>query len=143
MNQLFRRKPATHDAAPEGEIHGGAALGRHLTLRDLTSRHPLRTDDVVDTLRECNRRILKAAAASPDTEGMGTTMAGVTIVRTGGADHWCVFNVGDSRVYRLLGNRMSQVTHDHSEVRELLEHNIREAAALPRMARAFSAPLPA
>ena len=29
------------------------------------------------------------------------------------------------------------------EVRELLEHNIREAAALPRMARAFSAPLPA
>ncbi|HMQ76721.1 MAG TPA: amino acid permease [Flavobacteriales bacterium] len=36
MNQLFRRKPATHDAAPEGEIHGGAALGRHLTLRDLT-----------------------------------------------------------------------------------------------------------
>ena len=92
-----------------------------LTLRDLTSRHPLRTDDVVDTLRECNRRILKAAAASPDTEGLGTTMAGVTIVRTGGADHWCVFNVGDSRVYRLLGNRMSQVTHDHSEVRELLD----------------------
>ncbi|MBK9275516.1 MAG: amino acid permease [Flavobacteriales bacterium] len=36
MNQLFRRKPATHDATPEGEIHGGAALGRHLTLRDLT-----------------------------------------------------------------------------------------------------------
>ena len=64
-----------------------------LTLRDLTSRHPLRTDDVVDTLRECNRRILKAAAASPDTEGMGTTMAGVTIVRraeptTGASSTW-------------------------------------------------------
>ena len=29
------------------------------------------------------------------------------------------------------------------EVRELLEHNIRESAALPRMARAFSTPLPA
>lgn len=36
MRQLFRRKPATPDAAPEGEIHGGAALGRHLGLRDLT-----------------------------------------------------------------------------------------------------------
>jgi serine/threonine protein phosphatase PrpC len=91
-----------------------------LTLRDLSSRHPLRPDDVLGTIREANRRILKAAT-SPETDGMGTTMAGVTVVRTGGADHWCVFNVGDSRVYRLQGNRMSQITHDHSEVRELLD----------------------
>ncbi len=36
MQQLFRRKPATHDAAPEGGIHGPDGLGRHLGLRDLT-----------------------------------------------------------------------------------------------------------
>lgn len=105
---------------------GGHAAGEvastiaALTLRDLSSRHPLRSDDVVDALRESNRRILKAATA-PETDGMGTTVAGLTVVRTGGADHWCVFNIGDSRVYRFLGNRMSQITHDHSEVRELLD----------------------
>ena len=62
-----------------------------LTLRDLTNRHPLRTDDVVDALRECNRRILKAAAASPDTEGMGTTgspSSGRAEPTTGASSTW-------------------------------------------------------
>lgn len=33
---LFRKKPLDHIAAPEGEIHGGHTLGRHLSIRDLT-----------------------------------------------------------------------------------------------------------
>ncbi|HNU56758.1 MAG TPA: amino acid permease, partial [Flavobacteriales bacterium] len=33
---LFRKKPLSGAIAPEGEIHGGDALGRHLTVRDLT-----------------------------------------------------------------------------------------------------------
>ena len=101
-----------------GEVASQIAV---LTLRDLGGNHPLRPDDIVDNIRESNRRILKSAGSRPETEGMGTTMAGVTVVRTVGADHWCGFNGGDSRVYRLLGNRMSQVTHDHSEVRELID----------------------
>src|SRR6202046_2257904 len=31
-----------------------------------------------------------------------------------------VFNVGDSRVYRLSGDRLEQLTVDHSEVQELV-----------------------
>ncbi|HPF91215.1 MAG TPA: amino acid permease, partial [Flavobacteriales bacterium] len=33
---LFRKKPLDGAVAPEGEIHGGDSLGRHLTVRDLT-----------------------------------------------------------------------------------------------------------
>lgn len=33
---LFRKKPLDRTTATEGEIHGGHALGRHLTVRDLT-----------------------------------------------------------------------------------------------------------
>ena len=37
-----------------------------------------------------------------------------------GLDHWVVFNVGDSRVYRLANDALAQVTVDHSEVTELV-----------------------
>jgi len=33
---LFRKKPLNSGSASEGEIHGGDALGKHLTVRDLT-----------------------------------------------------------------------------------------------------------
>ena len=33
---LFRKKPLHGMLAPEGEIHGGQSLGRHLSVRDLT-----------------------------------------------------------------------------------------------------------
>lgn len=63
-----------------GEVASQIAV---LTLRDLGGNHPLRPDDIVDNIRESNRRILKSAGSRPETEGMGTTMAGVTVVRTG------------------------------------------------------------
>jgi protein phosphatase len=52
---------------------------------------------------------------------MGTTAAGLAVVTSGGSDHWAVFNVGDSRVYRYLDGVLMLVTVDHSHVRELLD----------------------
>ena len=49
-----------------------------------------------------------------------TTLTGVAVVEVEGVPHLAVFNVGDSRVYRLGGDRMGQVTVDHSEVQELV-----------------------
>jgi PPM family protein phosphatase len=43
------------------------------------------------------------------------------VVTAGGSDHWAVFNVGDSRVYRCIDDRLTLVTVDHSEVRELVD----------------------
>ena len=51
---------------------------------------------------------------------MGTTVTGLAGLETTGSDHLMVFNVGDSRVYRLAADRIVQVTVDHSEVQELV-----------------------
>lgn len=51
----------------------------------------------------------------------GTTVSGVALAQVEGRPHWLVFNVGDSRTYRLSGGRLVQITKDHSEVQELLD----------------------
>jgi protein phosphatase len=101
-----------------GEVASGIAVQM---LGELNTRTHVRSEDVVALLRHTNSRILESAAHHPEQTGMGTTVAGLTVVDAGGADHWIVFNVGDSRVYRYLGNRMSMVTQDHSEVREMVD----------------------
>jgi protein phosphatase len=45
----------------------------------------------------------------------------VVLVEAEGAPHWLVFNVGDSRTYRLSQGRFGQLTVDHSEVQELVD----------------------
>ncbi|HET6966640.1 MAG TPA: protein phosphatase 2C domain-containing protein [Ornithinibacter sp.] len=101
-------------------------------LADL-ARHPASSPaDVTATLHEANRRILRSQADVPEQRGMGTTAAGLTVVDTGGREEWVVFNVGDSRVYRLAEGRMSMVTRDHSEVRELIDAGVIDAAEAAR-----------
>jgi PPM family protein phosphatase len=51
----------------------------------------------------------------------GTTLAGVAIVRELQGLYWMVFNVGDSRVYRVSEGQFSQVSVDHSEVQEMVD----------------------
>ena len=59
--------------------------------------------------------------ASATNRGAGSTATGVVLVSHGGRPHWLVFNVGDSRVYRHLGNQLEQLTRDHSLGRELVD----------------------
>ncbi|WP_353809376.1 PP2C family protein-serine/threonine phosphatase [Agromyces sp. SYSU T00194] len=54
-------------------------------------------------------------------EGSGTTVTGVGIAVDGDAPAWLVFNIGDSRVYRLLDDELDQLTVDHSIVQELVD----------------------
>ena len=101
-----------------GEVASGIATA---ALSELAGAARLRSEDVVAALAEANRRILESVTRHPEQTGMGTTAAGLTVVSAGGSDHWAVFNIGDSRVYRLIGGRLAQVTVDHSEVRELVD----------------------
>lgn len=53
--------------------------------------------------------------------GVGTTATGAVLVLRDGSPYFAVFNIGDSRVYALEGNELTQVTVDHSVVQELVE----------------------
>jgi PPM family protein phosphatase len=101
-------------------------------LGELT-RHPAAGPaDVTSVLGEANRRILESQAGHPEQHGMGTTVAGLTVVEEEGSEQWVVFNVGDSRVYRLAESRITMVTHDHSEVRALMDAGLIDAAEAAR-----------
>ncbi|HEY2044341.1 MAG TPA: PP2C family serine/threonine-protein phosphatase [Jatrophihabitans sp.] len=100
-----------------GEVASDLAVG---ALRQVTELEPLRAEDITTAIWRANEVILKAGAERGDRLGMGTTLAGIAVVSAAGTDHWAVFNVGDSRVYRFAGGMLSQLTVDHSEVQELV-----------------------
>jgi protein phosphatase len=128
-----RKRPSNEDAFGFSVEHGvyvvcdgmgGAAAGEIASsiavdevLRQLTSG---RGGDV--SLPELAEKAVCAANAAVYTRaqrnqrlsGMGTTLV-VLVVEERRA--W-VFNVGDSRVYRLRNGRMEQITLDHSLVEE-------------------------
>ena len=64
-----------------------------------------------------NRRIFEAAQRENRLHGMGTTMVALLAVR----DSALIGHVGDSRVYRLRGERLEQLTEDHSLLNDYLK----------------------
>lgn len=84
------------------------------------------TGDRFGVFEEVHAALLAAddrveVVASSTNRGAGSTATGVVLVSHDGSPHWLVFNVGDSRVYRHLGNELEQLTTDHSLGRELIE----------------------
>ncbi|MFZ7088600.1 PP2C family protein-serine/threonine phosphatase [Curtobacterium sp. RRHDQ10] len=60
-------------------------------------------------------------AAGGNAIGAGTTVTGLTLVATAGVPAMLVFNVGDSRTYRIEDGSMRRVTVDHSVVQEMVD----------------------
>ena len=79
-----------------------------------------RSDDksIREALTQANGVVFGAASGS--TQGMGTTCALLLI--GDGVAH--VANVGDSRVYRLRGDELTQLTRDHTLVAEMIDHGL-------------------
>lgn len=100
-----------------GEVASGLAIDE---FRPLVRAANLTADDVSAALARANDAILTQAGTGGDRAGMGTTVTGLVMVQAGGAMHWMVFNVGDSRVYRFTHGQLDQVSVDHSEVEELV-----------------------
>lgn len=110
-----------------GDVASALVVAR---LRDLDAIAEARPSDVIATIAQANADVLRHAQAHPDTWGLGSTVAGLIEVTVGGAPHWAIFNVGDSRVYRLWEGELARATIDHSETEELLlEGKITEAEA--------------
>ncbi|GAB2477229.1 PP2C family protein-serine/threonine phosphatase [Jatrophihabitans fulvus] len=112
-----------------GEVASQIAVDRLRQLDELAHHvDAVRPDDVVSAIADANALIIDEMRRDAEHEGMGTTVTGLGIVELGGAAHVAVFNVGDSRVYRLVDDRFEQVTVDHSEVEELRAAGIISAA---------------
>ncbi|GAA1409352.1 serine/threonine protein phosphatase [Glutamicibacter uratoxydans] len=81
-------------------------------------------------LTEADQAIIEAGSARA-----GTTLTGAAVVSSASTAQWLVFNIGDSRTYRLSGGVLEQISIDHSEVQELLDRGeltTAEAATYPK-----------
>ncbi|MDH3310868.1 MAG: Stp1/IreP family PP2C-type Ser/Thr phosphatase [Gammaproteobacteria bacterium] len=73
-----------------------------------------------DAIQQANQAIHNQARASPEQEGMGSTI----VVALFYGDKLCVGHVGDSRLYRYRDTILEQVTEDHSVVQELVSRGL-------------------
>ncbi len=99
-----------------GEVTGGLAT----VALAVDPRTPIDADceRMADALAEANARIIAASASAGAT--MGATIVALRIM----GDRFACLWAGDSRVYRLRGGVLRQITRDHSQVGELVEAGI-------------------
>ena len=71
-------------------------------------------------IRYANRKVLEATKEKSEYEGMATTVAAVLV----DGDTANLAHVGDSRVYVLRGQEITQLTSDHSWVNEQIQSGV-------------------
>ena len=104
-----------------GRHGGGTAAELALAPMPALDRACAGTADVAaalqDAVEEANARVRARRRTNPRLEKMGTTL---TVMVVDGADAH-VAQVGDSRLYRLRGGMLDQLTTDHTLVQQLVE----------------------
>lgn len=71
---------------------------------------------IQDAVLEANRRLLQEAGTDPKKAGMGTTIVAATV----DGRKLYTANVGDSRLYVINHESITQITKDHSLVEEMV-----------------------
>lgn len=129
--------------APRGIFAVADGMGGHLAgevasqmavdaVREISvSGAPPRMRILQETVERAHERIHAHAKAHPECAGMGTTLS----VLWAGRRYAFIAHVGDSRIYRLRGGCLEQITRDHSLVEELVSAHLitrQEARVHPR-----------
>jgi protein phosphatase len=101
--------------------HAAGDVASTLAVGSLAKVDPGATpEDLIAAVRSANEVILEESSPGSGREGMGTTVTGLCLARSDDGDVVLVFNVGDSRTYRLAGGSFRQLTEDHSLVAEMV-----------------------
>ena len=104
-----------------GGHQGGEVASLEATSTILESGKIDSVADIVKSVSKANQAIIKRAKKDETLLGMGTTVCVLTeIIGSDGGLKIGIANVGDSRVYRLGGSELTQVTLDHSLVADLV-----------------------
>ncbi|MFW6076666.1 MAG: PP2C family protein-serine/threonine phosphatase [Hyphomicrobiales bacterium] len=88
-----------------------STIGNAVSAPDLLARFR-------DRIFRANARLLKAADHKGPHVIIGSTVAAVLVY---GGHYACVWS-GDSRIYLVRGEEMQQVSRDHTEAQELVDH---------------------
>jgi serine/threonine protein phosphatase PrpC len=103
---------------------GGAAAGEIASSETLDVIRQLDRDldvDAIDALdravNDANKRLAQIIAKDPSVEGMGTTLDALLW----DGEKFAFAHIGDSRVYRLRGGELQQLSTDHTFVQSLID----------------------
>jgi serine/threonine protein phosphatase PrpC len=72
---------------------------------------------LITGIKLANLRIHEAAQREPRLRGMGTTIVSILVIDEG----VLIAHVGDSRVYRVRGGKLEQLTDDHSLLNDYIK----------------------
>lgn len=88
-------------------------------FRPLLARTSVTADEVREAISAASAAVHRLVSGD---RSPGSTLAGVAVTEQDGRACWLVFNIGDSRVYRLGANdQLEQISVDHSHVQELVD----------------------
>lgn len=81
--------------------------------------------DVAATLDVAHERVRRLQALNGGRQS-GSTVCGAVAIDAPGGPQWALFNIGDTRIYRVEpdGGELQQVTVDHSRVQELIDAGV-------------------
>jgi len=102
-----------------GGVRGGAIASKlaiEVFEEILTDSGTIDQETISTAIVEANKRVHQKGTEDGTLAGMGTTFVGLGFIDTS----LFIFNVGDSRVYRLRQGNFEQLTLDHTLVRELI-----------------------
>jgi protein phosphatase len=110
-----------------GEVASGKTVEFFMEYCGQNTVNPDETMDfLVNGVIYANGKVFDMARQNPGYNGMGTTFS-ACVYETG---RLYVAHVGDSRIYAVYGDRLKQITNDHTFVREMVKAgNITEKEA--------------
>ncbi|MEO8977378.1 MAG: Stp1/IreP family PP2C-type Ser/Thr phosphatase, partial [Casimicrobiaceae bacterium] len=91
--------------------------GRELSKVDVNSGLTHAALLLQQQIAAANKGIYEAAQARPECAGMGTTIVAAVFF----GNRVSIGHIGDSRCYRLRGEKFEQLTHDHSLLQEQID----------------------
>lgn len=101
-----------------GEVASSITTGHFIELGEVAT-----IEELQQAVVDANTKIRARGSIDPELGGMGTTVVAIAVLPTpeqGAPLHFGAANVGDSRLYLLEGEALSQVSTDHSLVDELV-----------------------
>ncbi|MDP1719625.1 MAG: protein phosphatase 2C domain-containing protein [Candidatus Nanopelagicaceae bacterium] len=108
-----------------GEVASSLAVKTLAELVPILEKSDIDNDSIEDlllsALQEIDSEIGRVADQNEDLAGMGTTLSALMMYGSKSDKKVALLHVGDSRCYRLRGNTLIQISHDHTVLQELLD----------------------
>ena len=105
----------------------GGEIASSTVIRKLEATLPLISNEEIDqqsreeflrsSVEDMDSAIAKIAEERPELSGMGTTLTALTLIGSSAV----LLHIGDSRAYRIRGKTITQLSHDHTVVQELID----------------------